>query len=134
MIRITPNKEKRLLTISDNGIGMDADDLRTCLGTIAFSSAASFAASDSNAEELIGKFGIGFYSLFMAADHVRVVSRKIKSDRAYAFESGGVDSYTISDAKRSECGTDVILHIRSEETEDGDEYNRYLRETIHPQW
>ena len=64
----------------------------------------------------------------MAADHVRVVSRKIKSDRAYAFESGGVDSYTISDAKRSECGTDVILHIRPEETEDGDEYNRYLRE------
>ena len=128
MIRITPNKEKRLLTISDNGIGMDAEDLRRCLGTIAFSSAASFVSSATDAEELIGKFGIGFYSLFMAADRVRVVSRKILSDKAYVFESDGVDSYSISEAKRSECGTDVILHIREEETEDGDEYNRYLRE------
>jgi molecular chaperone HtpG len=131
MIRITPNKEKRLLTISDNGIGMDAKDLQTCLGTIAFSSVSQHESEHregKDAEALIGKFGIGFYSLFMAADHVRVVSRKIQSDKAYAFESDGIDSFTIKEAKRSECGTDVILHLREEEEPGGDEYSRYLRE------
>ncbi len=128
MIRITPNKEKRLLTISDNGIGMDEEDLRQCLGTIAFSGAGLFQEELPQADDLIGKFGIGFYSLFMAADHVKVVSRKAGTEQAWIFESDGIDSYSITEGKRSECGTDVILHIR-EETEDGtDEYNCYLRE------
>ena len=128
MIRITPNKEKRLLTISDNGIGMDADDLRRCLGTIAFSGSGLFQEETQHADDLIGKFGIGFYSLFMAADHVKVVSKKAGTEQAWIFESDGIDSYSITEGKRSECGTDVILHIREETAEGADEYNCFLRE------
>ena len=121
-INLLLQKEKRLLWIRDNGIGMDSDDLYRCLGTIAHSG----TGEEETDEERIGQFGIGFYSLFMAADHVRVVSRKAGKNQAYAFESSGIDSYTISEAKRDTVGTDVILHIR--EDDGNDTYNRYLRE------
>lgn len=123
-INLLLQKEKRLLWIRDNGIGMDEDNLYRCLGTIAKSGTA--AAAEENEEALIGQFGIGFYSLFMAADHVVVVSRKAGSDEAYAFESSGVESFTITKSERQTVGTDVILHIR--EDDGNDTYNRYLRE------
>lgn len=128
-IRLSLNKPDRLLTISDNGIGMDEAELRQCLGTIAFSGSERFGAENAEAAQLIGQFGIGFYSLFMAADHVKVISRKAGTARAYSFESDGIDSYVIGSSERSECGTDVILHIREEnEDDEADTYNRYLRE------
>ena len=127
-IRLTLNKKERLLAVSDNGIGMDEEDLRTCLGTVAFSGSGVFRAAQSGKEaaELIGQFGIGFYSLFMAADHVRVVTRKAGTEQAYVFESDGLESYTVGPGTRADVGTDVILHIR--EDDGNDTYDRYLRE------
>ena len=123
-INLLLQKDKRLLWIRDNGIGMDEDDLYRCLGTIAESGTKK--AAEESEEALIGQFGIGFYSLFMAADHVRVVSRKAGTNEAYAFESDGTDGFTITPAQRQTVGTDIILHIR--EDDGNDTYNRYLRE------
>lgn len=123
-ILITSNTEKKILSVSDNGIGMSRDDLITYLGTIAKSGTKEFlkAAKNENTDsELIGQFGVGFYSVFMVADKVEVLTRKLGSGETYKFISDGDGSYTIEDAdQRSECGTTVTLYLRhNDNPEDG---------------
>ena len=135
-IRITPNKDERTLTISDNGIGMTAEELEKNLGTIAHSGSEEF--KEQNAEhqgddvDIIGQFGVGFYSAFMVASKVRVVSRAFGEERAHVWESDGMEGYTIEDAERSEHGTDIILTIRESDKcpseVEGEDYDRYLTE------
>ena len=129
-IRIVPDKAARTLTISDVGIGMSKEDLATNLGTIARSGTKAFtkalAASASEAADrpsLIGQFGVGFYSAFMVADRVEVVSRQAGSDEAWAWASEGGASYTLAPAERAEAGTDVVLHLKP----DADEYLEPVR-------
>ena len=116
-ILISADREKKTLTISDNGYGMDAEDLENNLGTIASSGTKKFmeaaAAKDgSNLPELIGKFGVGFYAAFMVADKVTVVSKKRGEEAAFSWESDGIGSYTVSDATRDGFGTSITLHLR----------------------
>ena len=126
-ITVSADKEKKLLSISDNGYGMDADDMENNLGTIASSGTKKFmeaaAAKDaSNLPELIGKFGVGFYAAFMVADKVTVVSKKRGEDEAFAWESDGIGSYTLSGAERDAYGTTITLHLRDGQDEYLDEW------------
>ena len=126
-ITVSADKEKKLLSISDNGYGMDAEDLENNLGTIASSGTKKFmeaaAAKDgNNLPELIGKFGVGFYAAFMVADKVTVISKKRGEDEAFAWESDGVGSYTISEAGRDTYGTTITLHLRDGQDEYLDEW------------
>ncbi|MCQ2563656.1 MAG: molecular chaperone HtpG [Mogibacterium sp.] len=140
-IILTLDKENRTLTVSDNGIGMDEQELEKNLGTIAFSGSSRFSeqlekdskAAKSTADDhtgevdIIGQFGVGFYSAFMVADKVEVVSKRYGSDKAYKWVSEGAGGYSIEDAERDGHGTDVIMHIRQDgETED--EFSQYMRE------
>lgn len=140
-IILTLDKENRTLTVSDNGIGMDEQELEKNLGTIAFSGSSKFSeqlekdskaakttADDHTGEvDIIGQFGVGFYSAFMVADKVEVVSKRYGSDKAYRWVSEGAGGYSIEEAEREGHGTDVIMHIRQDgETED--EYSQYMRE------
>ena len=140
-IIITLDKENRTLTVSDNGIGMDEQELEENLGTIAFSGSSKFSeqleadskaakttADDHTGEvDIIGQFGVGFYSAFMVADKVEVVSRRYGSDKAYRWVSEGAGGYSIEEAERDGHGTDVIMHIR-EDGETEDEFSQYMRE------
>ena len=121
-IKIAVDSDAKTLTVSDNGIGMTKDELIQYLGTIAKSGTKEFlkAAKESSTQsELIGQFGVGFYSVFMVADKVEVVSRKLGTGETYKFESEGEGSYTITDTdQRSECGTTVTLHLRQKEDSD----------------
>ena len=126
-ITVSSDKDKKLLSISDNGYGMDAEDLENNLGTIASSGTKKFmeaaAAKDgNNLPELIGKFGVGFYAAFMVADRVTVVSRKRGEDAAFSWESDGIGSYTISEAERNAFGTTITLHLREGQDEYLDEW------------
>ena len=128
------DKEKRTLTVSDNGIGMSAEELEQNLGTIAFSGSAGFreqlkTETPENASEadIIGQFGVGFYSAFMVSDRIDVVSKKYGETEAHRWSSGGADGFTIEPAQRETQGTDVIMHIRPD-GEEKDEYSRYVRE------
>ena len=132
-IRVSFDKDNRTLTISDNGIGMTAEDLEKNLGTIAHSGSQEFktenAESQGNDVDIIGQFGVGFYSAFMVASRVRVVSRAFGSDEANVWESDGLEGYTIERAERATHGTDVILTIREDEGgEDGEGFDTYLSE------
>ena len=132
-ITVSADKDKRLLSISDNGYGMDADDLESNLGTIASSGTKKFmeaaAAKDgNNLPELIGKFGVGFYAAFMVADKVTVVSKKRGESEAFAWESDGIGSYTVSDAERDTYGTTITLHLRDGQDEYLDEWR--IRELV----
>lgn len=117
-IRVSFDQDARTLTVSDNGIGMNAAELESCLGTIAHSDSqsvkAALASEGENAGEvnIIGQFGVGFYSAFMVADLVQVVSRSAHDTQANRWESDGVDGYQITPAERTGSGTDVVLHIR----------------------
>lgn len=129
-IRVTPDKDARTLTISDNGIGMTADELESNLGTIAHSGSEQF--KEANAEhqgddvDIIGQFGVGFYSAFMVAKQVKVVTRAWGEDVAHVWESDGLEGYTIEDGTREHCGTDVILTLKDDvEGTDGQESERY---------
>ena len=141
-IILTLDKENRTLTVSDNGIGMNSEELEKNLGTIAFSGSKKFSeelekaekekkgtASQSMADQvdIIGQFGVGFYSAFMVADKVEVVSKKYGEDQAYRWVSEGAGGYTIEEAERETQGTDVIMHIR-QDGEEEDEYSKYMRE------
>ena len=130
-IILTLDKENRKLTVSDNGIGMDADDLENNLGIIASSGSLKFRQEIEDKEttdtDIIGQFGVGFYSAFMVADHITVVTRKYGCDQAYCWESDGVDGYTIEPCDKDTVGTDIIMHIK-EDGEEKDEYSQYLRE------
>lgn len=127
-IKIKADKEARTLTISDTGIGMTKDELENNLGIIANS--GSFAFKNENelkdGHNIIGQFGVGFYSAFMVADVVTVISRALGSDEACKWESKGTDGYTIEPCEKAEVGTDIILRIK-ENTED-DQYDEYLEE------
>lgn len=132
-IRVSFDKDNRTLTISDNGIGMTAEELEKNLGTIAHSGSQEFktenAESQGNDVDIIGQFGVGFYSAFMVASRVRVVSRAFGSDEANVWESDGLEGYTIEPAERATHGTDVILTIREDEgSEDGEGFDTYLSE------
>lgn len=131
-IRIRIDKERRLLRISDNGIGMNAEELAANLGTIAKSGSESFRQAmkqnPQGGESLIGQFGVGFYSAFMVADKIAVISRKYGEKEANRWDSNGIDGFTIKPHDKKTYGTDVILHIRPEEDEKSDEFNQFLRE------
>ena len=128
-ITLSIDKENRTLTVSDNGIGMDADDLENNLGVIASSGTYQFRQElDKEAEaDVIGQFGVGFYSAFMVADHITVISRKYGQEQAYRWESDGLEGYTIEPCTRDAVGTDIIMHIKPD-GEEKDEYSQYLRE------
>ena len=128
-ITLSIDKENRTLTVSDNGIGMDADELENNLGVIASSGTFQFRQGlDKEAEaDVIGQFGVGFYSAFMVADHITVISRKYGREQAYRWESDGLEGYTIEPCARDAVGTDIIMHIKPD-GEEKDEYSQYLRE------
>ena len=122
------DKDARTLTIRDNGCGMTKEELENNLGTIAKSGSLEFKENMTNEEKssIIGQFGVGFYSSFMVSDNIKVTSLSADSDKAYCFESSGVDGYTIEEATKKEIGTEILLHIK----EDSDEFNysKYLDE------
>ena len=129
-IRLSIDKDHRVLTISDNGIGMSKEELENNLGTIAKSGSLQFkeelkkAENPNEAVDIIGQFGVGFYSAFMVADNVTVITKKYGEEQAYIWQSAGADGYTINTCEKEDCGTDVILKLK-ENTED-EEYDRYL--------
>ena len=127
-ITLSIDKENRTLTVSDNGIGMDADELENNLGVIASSGTFQFRQElDKEAEaDVIGQFGVGFYSAFMVADHITVISRKYGREQAYRWDSDGLEGYTIEPAERAEHGTDVIITLK--DNTDEDSYDGYLSE------
>ena len=133
-IRLIPDKEARTLTISDNGIGMTKEEMESNLGTIARSGSLQFkqemaakeGGADQNVADIIGQFGVGFYSAFMVADQVTVISKAYGEDTAWKWESSGADGYTITECEKEMVGTDVILHIKAN-TEDED-YDQYLQQ------
>ena len=126
-ITLIPNKEERTLTISDNGIGMTKEELENNLGTIAKSGSLDFKTANVSEEiDIIGQFGVGFYSAFMVADKVTVISRAHGAEDAWKWESEGTDGYTIDEATKSTAGTEITLHIKANtETEN---YDRFLDE------
>ena len=129
-ITITADKDARTLTVSDNGIGMDREELENNLGVIASSGSYKFRreAEEKDAKEadidIIGQFGVGFYSAFMVADEITVLTKKYGSAQAYSWQSSGADGYTITECNKDSAGTDVIMHIK-EDTED-EKYSEYL--------
>lgn len=127
-IVIKRDREARTLTVEDNGIGMSAEELESDLGTIAKSGTLDFKknAEKSTAEELIGQFGVGFYSCFMIADEVTVISRKYGEDVAHKWVSRGVSGYEITDAERETSGTTVTLKLKPDDG--GENYSQYLEE------
>lgn len=127
-IRIIPNKESRTLTISDNGIGMDKAALEENLGIIAKSGSLNFRKENAGAEDIdiIGQFGVGFYSAFMVASKVTVISRAFGSDTAWKWESKGADGYTVSETTKDTVGTDIILVIKDDK--DDERYSEFLEE------
>ena len=129
-ITITIDKENRTLTVSDNGIGMDATELENNLGVIANSGSFQFRkeVADSGDTDIIGQFGVGFYSAFMVSDKITVITRKYGADQAYRWESEGADGYTIEPCEKDGVGTDIIMHIKPDGEEEKDEYSQYLRE------
>lgn len=128
-IRITVDKESRTITLTDNGCGMTKDELENNLGTIAKSGSFDFKTNPDNTDDnidIIGQFGVGFYSAFMVCSKVTVESRSIDSDEAYRWISSGVDGYTIDTCDKAEAGTKIVLEIK-EDTED-ENYSSYLEE------
>ena len=125
-IRLTPDKEARTLTVSDNGCGMTAEELENNLGTIAKSGSLAFKQENEAKEDIdiIGQFGVGFYSAFMVANHVKVVSKPYGSDKAWAWESDGADGYTIEEAEKDSFGTDIILTLKADN--DDEAFSEYL--------
>lgn len=125
-IRVRADKENRTLTISDNGIGMSDEDLESNLGVIARSGSLNFKKDAEASEDIdiIGQFGVGFYSAFMVADEVTVITRKYGSDQAYMWISSGADGYTIEPTAKAEVGTDIIIHLKDDT--DDETYGEYL--------
>ena len=126
-IEIKVDKEHRTLTVSDNGIGMDKEDLENNLGVIASSGSYKFkqeVGDDAKDTDVIGQFGVGFYSAFMVADHITVVTRKYGADAAWMWQSSGADGYTITECERDAVGTDIIMHIKADT--DDEKYSEFL--------
>lgn len=129
-IRLTADKIRRTLTIKDNGCGMTREELENNLGTIAKSGSFDFKSDPENKDkeniDIIGQFGVGFYSAFMVADKITVESRAHGSDEAYRWESEGADGYTIETCEKDDAGTVITLYLK-EDTED-EKYSLYLED------
>ena len=118
-IFLAADKDSRTLRIRDNGIGMTQEELDQNLGVIAKSGSLKFKSENEKNEDIdiIGQFGVGFYSAFMVSDHVRVESKAYGAEQAYCWESDGADGYTIRECEKADHGTEIILHIK-EDTEE----------------
>jgi molecular chaperone HtpG len=134
-VRLIPNKEQNTLTIWDNGIGMGEEDLKQSLGTIAWSGSREFlkkldgkSAEAKDLPQLIGQFGVGFYSSFLVAERVEVVSRAAGTEQAYRWESTGEGGFTTDSAERDSVGTSIVLHLKKEASEYLDPYR--LRQLV----
>lgn len=130
-ITITPNEEEKTLTVSDNGIGMNKDDLINHLSTIAKSGTEDFvrnAKDNGSVVDLIGKFGVGFYSAFMVANKVEVITRRAGEEQAYKWVSDGIEGYEITEAARDKSGTDIKLYLKDDAKDYTDTI--YLRHII----
>ena len=128
-IEIKPDKEARTLTITDNGIGMDKDDLENNLGTIASSGSYQFKQQLEEKQDdidIIGQFGVGFYSAFMVAKEITVITKKYGSDAAYKWQSSGADGYDIEECEKDTLGTEIILTLK-DNTED-ENYDEFLEQ------
>ena len=128
-ININYDKDLRTITISDNGCGMSESELEINLGTIAKSGSLAFKQMDDVKDkeiDIIGQFGVGFYSAFMVSNEITVISRSVDNEDAYRWNSKGLDGYTLEKCEKSSIGTDIILHIK-EDTED-ENYSDYLSE------
>ena len=127
-IDITVDRDRRTVTVSDNGIGMDLAELENNLGVIASSGSYRFrqeaAAKDAGDIDIIGQFGVGFYSAFMVAQDITVITKKHGAAKAYRWQSSGADGYTVSECEKDGVGTDVIMHLK-DDTED-ERYSEYL--------
>ena len=128
-ITVHADPEARLLTVSDNGIGMSEEELENNLGVIASSGTYQFrqeVGKDNEDVDIIGQFGVGFYSAFMVADRITVVTKKYGEAQAYRWESDGADGYTVTPCEKDAAGTDIIMHVK----EDGEEekYGEFLQE------
>lgn len=128
-ITITADKENRTLTVSDNGIGMTKEDMDNNLGVIAKSGSYKFKSELKEKEtnediDIIGQFGVGFYSAFMVCDKVTVISKAYGEEQAYCWESEGADGYTIKEAEKESFGTDIIMHIKPDSEDE--RYSEYL--------
>ena len=134
-IEITVDKDARTLTVSDNGIGMDKADLENNLGIIASSGSYKFKqelGEDAKDTDVIGQFGVGFYSAFMVSDQITVVTRKYGAESGYKWQSSGADGYTIAECEKETVGTDIVMHIKADiimhikpDTED-EKYGEFL--------
>lgn len=128
-ITIKADKEKRILTITDNGIGMDKDDLENNLGTIASSGSYKFKNEMEEKQDdidIIGQFGVGFYSAFMVAKKITVNTKKYGCDTAYCWQSSGADGYTIDEISKDNAGTEIILEIK--DNTDEENYDEFLEQ------
>ena len=126
-IELKVDKDARTLTVSDNGIGMDREDLENNLGVIASSGSYKFKqeiGDDTKDTDVIGQFGVGFYSAFMVADQITVVTKKFGAESAYTWTSSGADGYTITEGGRDSVGTDIIMHIKPDT--DDEHYSEFL--------
>ena len=128
-IELRADKDSRTLTITDNGVGMDRDDLENNLGTIASSGSYKFKQELENKSDdidIIGQFGVGFYSAFMVAKHITVITKKYGSDTAFRWESSGADGYTIEECERESLGTEIILELK--DNTDDESYDEFLEQ------
>ncbi len=126
-IEITVDKDARTLTVSDNGVGMDKADLENNLGIIASSGSYKFKqelGDDAGETDVIGQFGVGFYSAFMVSDQITVVTRKYGAESGYKWQSSGADGYTVTECEKETVGTDIIMHIKPDT--DDEKYGEFL--------
>lgn len=128
-IFIAFDKDQRTITLTDNGVGLTEDELVSNLGTIARSGSKEFKEGIENDDiEIIGQFGVGFYSAFMVAKKVTVITKSITSDTAFKWESEGTSNYTISETTKDDAGTTIILDLRDNDEEVEEDYNEFLSE------
>ncbi|MDD6645474.1 MAG: molecular chaperone HtpG [Oscillospiraceae bacterium] len=129
-IEVSANKDTRTLTVSDNGIGMDKEDLENNLGVIASSGSYKFkqemGEKDKEDIDIIGQFGVGFYSAFMVAKDITVITKKYGSEQAYKWHSTGADGYTITECDKDAVGTDIIMILKDNTEEES--YDQYLEQ------
>ena len=128
-IQLSVDKDQRTITVADNGIGMDKEDLENNLGVIASSGSFRFKqelGEDAQDTDVIGQFGVGFYSAFMVSDRITVTTRKYGSDTAYRWISSGADGYAITECEKDTVGTDIVMHIKPDTDEEN--YSEFLQE------